>query len=79
MDSPEVLAGFAELREDLESAQAKGLFPAVDSGHLSAALTGVAFELAEQVKAGAEVEKATAFATALFLGGLSALPKRRMF
>ena len=77
MDSPEVLAGFAELREDLESAQAKGLFPAVDSGQLSAALTGVAFELAEQVKAGAEVEEATAFATALFMGGLNALPKRR--
>jgi AcrR family transcriptional regulator len=78
MDSPEVLAGFAELREDVETAQAKGLFPAADSGQLSAALTGVAFELAVQVKAGAGVEEATAFATALFLGGLTALPKRRM-
>ena len=78
MDSPEVLAGFAELRDDVKTAQARGLFPAVDSSQLSAALTGVAFELAEQVKAGAEVEEATAFATALFLGGLSALPKRRM-
>ena len=78
MDSPEVLAGFAELREDVETAQAKGLLPAVDSGQLSAALTGVAFELAVQVKAGAEVEETTAFATALFLGGLAALPKRRM-
>ena len=78
MDSPEVLAGFAELREDVETAQAKGLFPAVDSGQLSAALTGVAFELAVQVKAGAEVEETTAFATALFLGGLAALPRRRI-
>jgi AcrR family transcriptional regulator len=77
MDSPEVLAGFAELREDLETAQGKGLFPAVDSGQLSAALTGVAFELAVQVKTGAGVEEATAFATALFLGGLPALPKKR--
>ena len=77
MDSPEVLAGFAELRDDVETAQAKGLFPAVDAGRLSAALTGVAFELAEQVKAGAEVEETTVFATALFLGGLSALPKKR--
>ena len=77
MDSPEVLVGFAELREDVETAQAKGLFPAVDSGQLSAALTGVAFELAEQVKAGAGIEETTAFATALFLGGLGALPRRR--
>lgn len=77
MDSPEVLAGFAELRADLEAAQAKGLFPAVDSNLLSAALTGIAFELGEQVKAGADIEATTAFATALFLGGLPALPRRR--
>jgi AcrR family transcriptional regulator len=77
MDSPEVLAGFAELREDVETAQTKGLFPAVDASQLSAALTGVAFELAVQVKTGAGVEEATAFATALFLGGLPALPKKR--
>ena len=42
--------------EFLRTAQAKGLFPAVDSSQLSAALTGVAFELAVQVKAGAGVE-----------------------
>jgi AcrR family transcriptional regulator len=75
MDSPEVLAGFAELREDVAIAQAKGLLPAVDPGLLAAVLTGVAFELAEQVKAGAPVEQMTRFATALFLGGLGALPK----
>jgi AcrR family transcriptional regulator len=78
MDSPEVLTGFAELQEDVEAAQAKGLFAAIDSARLSAALTGVAFELGEQVKAGAGVEETTAFATALFMGGLAALPKRRM-
>ena len=75
MDSPEVLAGFAELREDIAAAMARGLLPQTDAGALGAALTGVAFELAERVKAGADVEAATRFATALFLGGLEALPK----
>ena len=74
MDSPEVLAGFAELREDITQAMAKGLLPATDAGILGAALTGVAFELAEQVKAGADVEVMTRFAAALFLGGIEALP-----
>ena len=77
MDSPEVLAGFAELREDIVAAMARGLLPETDAGALGAALTGVAFELAEQVKAGADVEATTRFATALFLGGLDALPKNR--
>lgn len=75
LDSPQVLAGFAELRQDIEKAMAQGLLPPTDPGLFTAALTGVAFELAEEVKAGAEVEKVTGFATALFLGGVGALPK----
>ena len=74
MDSPEVLAGFAELREDIAAAMTRGLLPATDAGALGAAMTGVAFELAEGVKAGADVEAMTGFATALFLGGVDALP-----
>jgi len=74
MDSPEVLAGFAELKDDIAAASARGLLPAVDADFLGAALAGVALEMAEQVKAGADVEAATQFATALFLGGLPALP-----
>ena len=31
MDSPEVLAGFAELREDIAAAIARGFFPAADA------------------------------------------------
>ncbi len=77
MDSPEVLAGFAELRADIETAQARGVLPATDAAALAAALVGVAFELAEQVKAGADVEQMTLFATQLFLGGISALPPKR--
>jgi AcrR family transcriptional regulator len=76
MDSPEVLAGFAELQEDIEAAMARGLLPATDAASLSAALAGVGFELVERVKAGAGVEDVTGFATALFMGGIAALPKR---
>ena len=75
MDSPQVQAGFAELRQDIEAAMARGLLPAIDAALLTAALTGVAFELAEKVKAGANVEEMTRFATALFLGGTGALSK----
>jgi AcrR family transcriptional regulator len=75
LDSPEVLAGFAELREDIERAMARGLLPPNDAGLLTAALTGVAFELAEEVKRGAEAEKVTQFATDLLLGGIGVPPK----
>ena len=73
MDSPQMLAGFAELREDVAAAMAKGLLPQSDPALLSAALTGLAFELAQQVRRGAGVEETAEFAAALMLGGLAAL------
>ena len=76
MDSPEVLAGFAELRQDIEEAIARGLFAPVDAGLLASSIVGLAFELAEQVKAGADMQEAARFATALVLGGIGALPAR---
>jgi AcrR family transcriptional regulator len=75
MDSPEVLAGFDELTQDIEAAMARGLLPTTDAQALAAALAGVGFELAERVKTGAGVEETAAFATALFLSGIGALPK----
>ncbi len=75
MDSPEVLAGFAELKEDIAGAMARGLIPSADASFLAAAMAGVAFELGGQVKAGADVEEMTRFATQLFLGGVPALNK----
>jgi AcrR family transcriptional regulator len=76
MDTPEIIAGFDELREDLESAIARGLFPPVDADYLMAAIVGVAFELAERMlcRDGADPESAALFATALFLGGIRQLP-----
>ena len=76
MDTPEMIAGFDELREDLENAIGKGLFPPVDADYLMAAFVGVAFEIAERMlhRADADPASAAKFATALFLGGVRNLP-----
>ncbi|MDE2182032.1 MAG: TetR/AcrR family transcriptional regulator [Alphaproteobacteria bacterium] len=76
MDTPEVVAGFEELREDIEVAIAKGLFPPVDPDMLMAAIVGVAFEVAERMlrKEPHDPTAAADFATSLFLGGVRALP-----
>lgn len=78
MDTPEIIAGFQELREDIESAIAKGLFPPVDSDYLMAAIVGVAFEIAERMlrRDPFDTEEAARFATALFMGGVRTLPNR---
>ena len=76
MDTPEVIAGFEELRADLEAAIARGLFPEVDSDFLMAAIVGVAFEISERMREADDAAGAAAFATALFLGGIRALPGR---
>jgi AcrR family transcriptional regulator len=76
MDTPEVIAGFEELRVDIEKAIAGGLFPPLDSDFLMAAIVGVAFEMAERMVLRENRDPATAaeFATALFIGGIKALP-----
>ncbi len=78
IDTPEVVAGFDELRADLEVAMANGMMPAIDSDLLMAAMVGVAFEVANHmlVRSDVSVDDAARFATALFLGGLPALPKK---
>jgi len=76
MDTPEIIAGFEELREDLETAIAKRLFPPVDADFLMAAIVGVAFEIAERMlrRELPDTAAAASFATALFMGGVRALP-----
>jgi len=76
MDTAEIIAGFQELREDLETAISKGLFPPVDADFLMAAIVGVAFELAERMlrREFVDTKAAADFATALFMGGIRALP-----
>lgn len=79
IDTPEVVAGFDELRSDLEIAIENGVMPDVDPNLLMAAIVGVAFEVANHMIARDEVtaDDAAEFATALFLGGVRALPKRK--
>lgn len=74
--TPEIIAGFEELREDIEKAIAQGLFPPVDADYLMAAIVGVAFEVADRmvVRESRDPAAAAAFATALFLGGIRTLP-----
>jgi AcrR family transcriptional regulator len=76
MDTPEIIAGFDELRADLMTAMEGGIFPPVDADYLMAAMVGVAFEIAEHMltRDPVDVDGAANFATALFLGGLRTLP-----
>jgi AcrR family transcriptional regulator len=76
MDTPEIIAGFEELRADLERAIARGLFPPVDADYLMAAIVGVAFEMAERMlrRDDHDTDEAARFATALFMGGVRNLP-----
>ena len=78
IDTPEVIAGFDELRSDLELAIDNGVVPPIDADLLMAALVGVAFEIANHMlsRDDLSVEDAAKFATALFLGGVQALPKK---
>lgn len=77
MDTPEIIAGFEELREDIETAMREGLLPRLDADFLMAAMVGVAFEVGEQMlkRDPPDPRRAAAFATSLFLGGLRAIPR----
>ena len=78
LDTPEVIAGFEELRADLRDAIARRLFPAVDTDILMAAIIGVAFEITGLLLVRDDFDPAAAadFATRLFLGGITALPAK---
>jgi AcrR family transcriptional regulator len=49
IDTPEVIAGFDELRADIEIAIDNGVLPAADPDLLMASMVGVAFEVAHQM------------------------------
>ncbi len=77
MDTREVLAGFDELKQDIELAVATGLAPDIDADYLTASIVGVAFELADRMleRDQADVEGATQFATRLILNGVGAVAR----
>jgi AcrR family transcriptional regulator len=66
-------AGAAELREDLEAAIAAGELAPVDVDYCAHAMIAVGIELGQRLvlRDPPDVEGATAFATALFAGGLA--------
>ena len=76
VDTPEVIAGFEELREDLEKAIGRGILPQIDADFLMASIVGVAFEVAERMmmREAPNPLEAAEFATALFMGGIRTLP-----
>jgi AcrR family transcriptional regulator len=78
-DTPEVIAGFEELRADIVAAIKNGVLPATDADMLMAAIVGVAFEVGERMlqRDDLTVDMAAEFATGLFLGGIQALPKSK--
>ncbi len=73
MDTPEVIAGFEELRVDVDEGIERGVVPPVDADYLTAALIGVAFEMADRIvkRDNPDAEEAARFATGLIVGGIS--------
>jgi len=78
MDSPEILAGFEEIREYLEEDIRNGTLPDVDSEYLMAAVVGMAMEIGDRMLRRPEMdaEAASTFATQLVLSGFRALPHK---
>ena len=76
MDTPQIIAGFDELQQDIESAIERGLLPRVDADYLTASFVGIAFEIADRMleRPNPDVDGAIEFATSLLLGGLDAVP-----
>jgi AcrR family transcriptional regulator len=78
VDTPEILAGFHELRDDILDAIARRVLPPVDVDFLMAAMIGIAFEVSEQMikRDPPDADAAARFAAGLVLGGIGALAKR---
>ncbi len=73
MDTPEVIAGFDELRVDIDDGIRRGVVPQVDAEYLTAAIIGIAFEIADRLVQRNQPNPAEAarFATGLIVGGIS--------
>lgn len=78
MDTPELIAGFEEIREYIEEDIRNGALPPVDAEYLMASVVGIAMEMGDRMlqRPDVDVEEAAAFATALVLGGVRALPHK---
>jgi AcrR family transcriptional regulator len=78
LDDPVLAAGVDELLEDLEAAISRGELPPLDASYMARAMAGAGLEIAmEMFERGDEpdVSGASAFATALFLGGIERMAR----
>jgi AcrR family transcriptional regulator len=78
LDKPDVRALAQALNDDIRSAIARGVLPNVDVSYLSAAMSGIAFEISMVMVARDPVDPAGAadFATRLMVAGFDQLPRR---
>jgi AcrR family transcriptional regulator len=76
MDTPEIVAGFDELRDDIVDAIEQGMLPKVDPEFLCGAMVGIAFEIGDRLsqREKPDVEAASNFATALLMNGIPTIP-----
>jgi len=79
MDTPEVIAGFEELRVDIDEGIERGVIPLVDAEYLTAALIGIAFEMADRIvkRDDPDAIEAARFATQLILAGISKVTSKK--
>ncbi len=77
-DKPDVRALALALTEDIRAARAGGILPNVDVSYLTAAMSGIAFEISMIMVARDPVDPtaATEFATRLMMGGFEQLPRK---
>ena len=75
VQDPMLGRGLEELEDDLQAAVGRGRMPEIDTAYMTAAMAGVGFEVGIRMveREPVDVEGATAFATALFLGGIERL------
>lgn len=75
LDTPEVIAGFEELREDIEQAMARGLIPRVDADYLMAAIVGAVLEVSRRMilRDTIDARAAADFLSSLILDGLQSM------
>jgi AcrR family transcriptional regulator len=77
-DTPEMMAVFAEVRESLDDAIARGLAPPVDSVFLAVSCIGIAQEVGAEMltRKPQDIDSAVDFAASLILHGIAGAPRR---
>lgn len=74
MQGPQVRAGLAEMREDIERAMAAGMIGQINAAYVTAAIGGIAFAILDEMMKSEtpDPQAAAQFATQLILDGIQA-------